>query len=182
LTAMRNQSIDRSCEQNLRNLGYAFSQYAADNNGAVPLAMAGPMGAWDTVKNVMNLQPLVQGHYCEVGHLNCPGHENHAGPSYSYRWFVPGSHVTWGTQRSSVILGDLNPVVDAARSGKMLPPLSMSTNHGGRGQGVLVSDGATLWLEKPVVGRDDNIWLPAGTNQLRTGAQPQDPSDTFLTH
>ena len=183
LTAVRNKSIDDACAQNLGRLGYAFSQYAGDNGGSLPLAMAGPMGAWDTVKNVVNLEPLVEGHYCEIGHLNCPGHADHAGPSYSYRWFVPGAPATWSTaQRQVVILGDLNPVVDAARSGKMLPPLSMSPNHGGRGQCVLISDGATLWLEKPVVGRDDNIWLPDGRNQLRSGEQPQDPTDTFLSH
>ena len=56
----------------------------------------------------------------------------------------------------------------------------MSLNHGGRGQNVLSSDGATLWLIEPVVGRSDNIWLPDGMSQLQMDVQPSDPWDTFL--
>jgi hypothetical protein len=185
LTSMRNKSIDLACANNLRYMGMAFGSYAADYNGELPTATAGPMGTWDTVKNVLNLQPLVEGGYCEAGHLNCAGHANHVatGPSYSYRWVLAGAPVKWGNApRVSVILGDLNPIIDAARSGQILPPLSMSINHAGRGQNVLADDGATLWLQQPVVAGGDNIWLPNGAVQLRSGEQPSDPMDVFLAH
>ena len=182
LTSMRNRSIDMACANNLRYMGMAFGTYAADYNGQLPVAVAGPMGTWDTVKNVLNLQPLVQGNYCDAGHLNCPGHD-HAGTSYSYRWVVPGASMKWGnTPRVSVILGDLNPIIDAARSGRVVPPLSMSINHAGRGQNVLADDGATLWLQQPIVAGGDNIWLPNGSLQLHSGEQPSDPMDVFLAH
>ena len=65
--------------------------------------------------------------------------------------------------------------------GRVLPPLSISVNHNGRGQNVLVSDGATMWLEQPIVGRNDNIWLPSGAIQLRGGEAVADDADVFLT-
>lgn len=190
LASMRNRSMDMACANNLRYVGYAFGQYAADNHGALPIAMAGPSVSWDTFKNVLNMEPLVNGNYCEVGHLDCPGHHHQAGdagPSYSYRWFVLGpqgqAHVGWGTgERVTVVLGDLNPVIEAARSGRFVPPLSMSINHAGRGQNVLVTDGATLWLQEPVVGRGDNIWLPNGAEKLHSGERPADVMDVFLAH
>jgi hypothetical protein len=197
LTSARQRATDQACANNLRLLGYGFSNYAADNNGAMPIAMAGLPGfsqsgggGWDkNVRHTLNLEPLVQGGYCEVGHFNCPGHHHSGGgvatgPSYSYRWHVPGAPIGWGTQpHVTVVLGDLNPMIDAARSGMVIPPLSMSPNHGGRGQNVLVSDGATMWLTQPIVGpRNDNIWLPNGTDQLRRGLRPDDPMDVFLAH
>jgi hypothetical protein len=83
--------------------------------------------------------------------------------------------------RVTVILGDLNPVVDAALAGRFAEPLSVSLNHGGRGQNVLWSDGSDLWLPQPVVSRDDNIWLPRGAGRLTGGEQPADEADIFLT-
>jgi hypothetical protein len=184
LASIRRQSLDAECANNLKQLGYGFSQYADDHNGALPYAMAGPMGAWDTVKNVLNLDPLVQGNYCQAGHLNCPGHEHHGstGPSYSYRLFTPRGAQHWNTGRVTVILGDLNPLIEAARSGFPAPPLSMSANHGGRGQNVLISDGATMWLEQPLIGPADNIWMPNNAQILRPGQAPADDLDVFLAH
>ena len=178
---MRQRSMDSACANNMRQLAVAFGQYAYDNNSNLPVAMAGPFGGWDTLRNVLNLEPLVQGNYCQGGHLNCPGHHE-AGPSYSYRWFVPAGQSIWGGPRATVVLGDRNPIVDAARSGRYMPPLSMSINHAGRGQNVLASDGGTLWLEEPVFGRGDNIWLPNTVERLSPGMQPTDPFDAFLLH
>lgn len=186
LTSMRNKSMDLACANNLRYMGMSLGTYAADHQGYLPVAVAGPMGSWDTFHNVDNLRPLVDGGYCEKGHLNCAGRHHHTGetgPSYSYRQAVPGTPLRWGTApRVTVIVGDLNPMVDAARSGRFLPPLSMSINHAGRGQNVLADDCATLWLQQPVVAGGDNIWLPNGADQLRSGLQPADSTDVFLTH
>lgn len=199
LGSIRQQSMDIACANNLKNIGYGFSQYANDNNGSLPVAMAGPMGTWDTFRNALNLNPLVKGQYCEAGHFNCPGHQHHVdemgaeGPSYSYRWFTPKGLLHWNTGRITVVLGDLNPLIDAARSGWAAPPLSTSVNHGGRGQNVLASDGATIWLAQPLIGRGsgagsmssgtgDNIWMPDNASTLQPGATPDDEADVFLVH
>lgn len=183
LSSMRQRSIDSTCANNMRRVAYAFSQYAGDNNGSLPVAKAGAFNnSWDTFRNVLNLQPLVQGSYCEHGCLNCPGHPHGQGPSYSYRWFHASQQPSWGAARTTIVLGDLNPVLDPARAGRFLPPLSMSINHKGRGQNVLTSDGTIIWLQQPLVGRNDNIWLPEGTSKLRPGMQPHDASDVFLAH
>jgi hypothetical protein len=191
LHSMRQQSMVLACANNMKNLGYAFGQYASDHRGAVPMAMAGPALTWDKVSNALNLEPLISGHYCESNHLNCPGHEHRAESargvmavptsSYSYRAFGSGAPNGWQTMRVTVILGDLNPVVDAALAGRFAEPLSVSLNHGGRGQNVLWSDGSDLWLPQPVVSRDDNIWLPRGAGRLTGGEQPADEADIFLT-
>lgn len=186
IDSVRQRSMDMACANNMRLLGYAFGQYAGDNNGALPLAMAGSGASWDTLRNVVNLKPLLDGHYCSAGHLNCPGHHDlqvqQVGPSYSYRWFIPDAQVNWSSGRVTIVIGDRNPLIDSALAGRVAPALSMSMNHRGRGQNVLASDGATLWLEQPVVGVADNIWLPHGTDTLRSGIAPEDPLDVFLAH
>ena len=188
LGSIRNQALDAACANNLKRIGYGFDQYANDHNGSLPMAMAGPMGPWEALRNTMNLNPMVQNGYCDAGHLNCPGHHRHhndgdeIGPSYSYRLFTPRAVIHWNTGRVTVILGDLNPLVDAARSGWDAPPLSVSVNHGGRGQNVLTSDGATMWLEQPLVGSSDNIWMPNQAAVLRPGVSPADDTDVFLVH
>jgi hypothetical protein len=183
LSAIHQKSMDLSCANNMRVLGYALKNYSADNNEVIPMAKAGVGGSWDTIANVLNLQPLVEGHYCELNHLNCPGHHHdEVGPSYSYRWQMPAAPVHWNSGRVTVVLGDRNPLIDAARSGRTLSPLSMSINHNGRGQNVLASDGSVLWLEEPLIDRNDNIWLPNGSQELRSGQLPTEPGDVFLAH
>jgi hypothetical protein len=44
-----------------------------------------------------------------------------------------------------------------------------------------VSDGSIKWLEQPIFGSNDNIWLPHGASQLRFGDQPADDADVLLT-
>ena len=188
LNSVRHQSMKLACSNNLKAVGYAFGQYADDHNGSLPLALAGIGGSplsWDRVSNTVNLQPLIQGNYCEEQHLNCPGHEHRESPvfspSYSYRQLANGSKTGWQTMRVSVILGDLNPIVDAAHAGRFIPPLSVSLNHGGRGQFVLMSDSSNKWLEQPIFGSSDNIWLPHNAIQLHGGENPADELDVFLT-
>ncbi len=147
----------------------------------MPTAHAGFVSGWNReAHNVLNLAPLIEGSYCDLDHLNCPGHEGKAGESYSYQWQKPGQPLIWGL-RATLVLGDRNPHVDAARSRRLIPVLSMSPNHSGRGQNVLSADGITVWLDTPLV-RDDNIWLPRGVDHLRTGDEPADANDVFLAH
>jgi hypothetical protein len=187
LSSVRHDSMKATCRNNLQHLGYAFGQYASDHNGSLPLAMAGLLLSWDRVSNVLNLDPLVNGNYCEAHHFNCPGHAHRTqstaipNSSYSYRTFASAGPTGWGTTRLTVILGDLNPIVDAAQAGRFVPPMSVSLNHAGRGQHVLWTDGSSQWLDEPMVGRRDNIWLPHGASRLKGGETPADEADIFLT-
>lgn len=180
-TRIRQHSIDLGCDNNLRVLASAFDQYAGDWGGAVPTAQAGLFQTWTPdAKNAINLKPLIDQGYCNTGHLRCPGNEL-PGESYSYQFQTDGFHPHWGVSRMTVLLGDRNPLVDAARAGQVIATLSGSLNHGGRGENVLCSDGTTQWLVRPVVA-GDNIWLPGTVTFLREGDRPTDPGDVFLAH
>ena len=183
LTSVRQKSVDMACANNMRQVGYGLRNYSVDNNDAIPMAAAGVGGTWDTIANVLNLRPLVDGNYCKRADLDCPGHHHEDyGPSYSYRWQLPGAPVHWNSGKVTVVLGDRNPLIDAVRSGRLIPALSMSMNHGGRGQNVLASDSSVMWLDEPIIGQTDNIWLPDGVNELRFGVLPREPMDVFLAH
>ncbi len=184
MNTLRKHSVDQGCANNLRYVGYGFGAYAADNDGALPVALAGTNRTWDMFHNVVNLGPLVEGGYCSDGHLDCPGvHERYTGASYSYQCQLLGAGLRWGSDaRQTVVLGDRNPLIDAYGSRERMPDTTISFNHGGRGQNVLGNDGSTIWLERPVIGRSDNIWLPRGMSELRKGATPSEPGDAFLIH
>ena len=195
LSVVRQKSMDDACANNMRQVGMGLSNYAADNNGAIPMARAGIGGfgglgatgaSWDTVPNALNFRPLIEGGYCEHHHLNCPGHEeDQIGPSYSYRWQNPQAPVQWHAGRSTPVFADRNPVIDAVRNGRVIAVISGSINHGGRGQNVLINDGQVIWLKEPVFvssGRRDNIWLPNGVEELRPGELPREVLDVFLAH
>jgi hypothetical protein len=180
---LNRRSIDTGCANNMRRMGLAFDQYASDFNGAMPVAQAGMFSNWNTTRhNTVNLDPLLQGGYCDRGHLSCPGHQGHFGESYSYQWQVPGHRMIWGVDRVTLMLGDRNPLIDGARAGQWLPALTISLNHGGRGQNVLSTDGSWVWFVEPVFGHNDNIWLPSGVAALQGDIVPRDPADVFLAH
>jgi hypothetical protein len=181
LSQVRSRSLDSQCGNNMRSLATAFASYAGDFEGAMPLAVAGfPGASWDRVPNILNLEPLIDGGYCQLGHLNCPG-DHHQRFSYSYQHQPPGTRSMWGIGPRSAALADRNPIIDAVRRGMNVPPLSMSNNHASRGQNVLFQDGSVEWLTLPTIG-NDNIWLPQGFDHLDAGANASGPSDSFLTH
>jgi hypothetical protein len=183
MNELRERSIDTRCLNNLRWMGYAFSNYANANRGELPIAHAGFSHWAKAFENaVINLGPLIDGGYCEHGHLNCPGHEGHSGPSYSYQWPAAGVRPRWSVGESKVILGDRNPLIDALRAGGPIVPGASSSNHAGRGQNVLTTDGGARWLEQSTVGqgdKGDNIWMPRAG--LHDGAAT-DAEDVFLAH
>lgn len=183
LTNVRQRSLDSICANNLRMTGIGFQQYASDYENTVPTAQAGLHNVWSSLAhNVVNLQPLVEGGYCDLNHLNCPGHKGDRGESYSYQWQSTDRPMRWEGQRVNVVLGDRNPLIDAARAGAYASPLTLSLNHGGRGQNVLWTDGSTVWLSEPIVSRDDNIWLPEGAERLIEGLKTRSATDAFLAH
>ena len=182
-THMRQRSIDLGCESNLRTVGLAFGSYSSAWNGAMPTVRTGLFQAWTPgAKNAVNLNPLLEGGYCNASHLQCPGHDGY-GDSYSYQFQTAGRQPHWGVSATTIVLGDRNPLIDAARTQSVIATLSASINHGGRGQFVLSTDGSTAWLVLPVIGTRDNIWLPGQVTFLRQGDKLTDPAgDVFLAH
>ena len=184
MTNLHQRNIDTGCANNLRLMGYAFSRYGNDYDGAMPVASL--FASWNSLaRNIINLGPLVDGNYCERGDLSCPGHEdaNFLGDSYSYLWPVPGRHLIWGGgEVTMLVLADRNRLIDAIYQAEgRISPLSNSLNHGGRGQNALSTDGAWVWLDQPTVG-GDNIWLPQGASSLHEGIKQTDAHDVFLAH
>ena len=182
---LQQHSSELSCANNLRHMGYAFSSYSADHGGAVPMSHAGISSSWDTISNAVNLVPLVEGGYCREGHLNCTGEHTEDAQqfTYSYQFHIHDPRLIWGgTPRQFVVLGDRNPIIDALRSGRSIGPGTGSRSHGERGQNILLSDGTVVWLESPVIGGSDNIWLPSDREELIFGAPPTELGDAFLAH
>lgn len=182
---VRGWSVDLRCASSMRQAGQAFGQYAGDNRGSLPMAMAGLGPSWDRARHTRNLDPLVDGGYCETACLCCPGLD-HPGPDddldarYSYQWLAGAAQLDGGA-KVTVIVGDRNPLIDAFRSGVLHQhALTISLAHGGRGQNVLLDDGSTRWLDSPVLGPGDNIWLPAGLAEIKPGAKTDSREDVFL--
>lgn len=181
LSSLRNASIDTACRNNLRLMSQAFTSYANDFNNAMPASHAGVGGfGWDQTRNLDNLAPLIEHGYCGPECLECAGHE-HAGPGYSLQLMAPGVRTGWEGPTTKVVMGDRNPLVDAARMGAAKSAMSLSLNHGERGQNVLRNDGMVSWLVSPTI-QQDNIWLPSGVLMLQPGDHQSDAEDVFLTH
>lgn len=193
LSRMRQVSYSTACSANLRSLGGALAAYANDSNGALPVMTAGLLGgSWDTVRNSDNLELLPQLGYCDLGHLDCPGHRGY-GPSYSFTMVPPPGAPrgpSWLQQPTRVLLADRNPVLDHLRMGLPLDDYSIpSPNHGHRGQNVLFGSLVVEWRVSPVVRHEngdlDNFWLVRlqdGREDLQPGSKPGDAEDNFLAH
>lgn len=177
---VRQQSVAAACSMNMVELGGAFARYAGANNGQVPVQIAGFAGI--TPVGWLDPLPLVREGYCEHGHASCPGHSLNLGYSYQVQGMERASRVLWQRDPGTAVLGDRNPVLDARRAANLLSPLTNSGNHAERGQNVLLHDLSVVWLEVPVRGSDDNIWLPVGGNESDPMTTPASPMDTFLAH
>ena len=179
---VRSRSIEAGCVANLTSLGTAFASYSSDYSGRVPVVAAGWTGSGDAGAQWLDPLPLVQMGYCDRGHINCPGHPSASQPSYSRQLMLRGDAVRWQTGGARPVMGDRNPVIDArlSPSAEYIDPKMNSINHGKRGQNVLNMDGSVSWLEVPVVGSDDNIWLIRGQNDYRPGLVPSEESDIYL--
>jgi hypothetical protein len=180
---MHKKSIDSGCASNMRRVAVAFDQYAGDFGGAVPTAQAGMFSSWNPTRhNAVNLDPLLAGGYCDRGDLSCPGHDGPEGTAFSNQWQVEGHDYRWGVARVTLIISDRNPLIDGARSGLWMQPMTISFNHGGRGQNVLATDGTVQWIVEPLYHQNDYIWLPAGVGFLQGEIRQSDPDDVFLAH
>jgi len=187
LQRVRISSMDMACADNLRRTATGFTLYAGDFGGNVPTFTAGASRLFPAGYEAVHPGALLDGGYCELGHLGCPGHHHdQTGPHgrmYGHQMVVPGQRMSWvAPVRLSVVIGDRSPLVDAFREGFEIAPEALSGSHGGRGQNVLQIDGAVLWLRMPVREGHDNLWLPHGMNRLQPGARPVAIDDAFIVH
>lgn len=190
LDTVRQRSTDARCVDTLRRLGTGFIAYARDHADGVPTALAGSMLRFPSRQEIMNPAPLVDLGYCDLGHLGCPGHHGDI-RTLRYGHQVIPAGLGSGTQRRFRIswtaptiitgaMGDRSPLADAWLAGGHPAPMAAAESHGGRGQAILRTDGAVLWLLLPVVDRQDNIWLPHGALELSQDAEPASPADCLI--
>lgn len=182
MSNVRFRSQQTACGANLASLGGALAAYSNDNGGLLPVSRT-PL-SWEEGRNSENLDLLVDGGYCEAGHLNCPGHSG-AGCGYGYRVIVGPIGARLDVQPTLAVLADRNPAVDHALAGLPVSGFRRaSANHAGRGQNILFGDLTLVWTVSPVVSgpgkRQDNLWLLTvegsgpSTEDLRRGLLPAD--------
>lgn len=181
MNAVREESRQTICANNMRSSAFAMGSYAGANRDALPMASAGMPGRlwWNVGKpdesNSANLFELSRQDYVGLDTLACPG--NRIAPtrqtdpaardwrrleevSYSYRIMFGSERPGWSTPGTVVVLADRSPVVMRAVLGQPIHPMENSPNHGRAGQNVLFNDGSVQWNESPELANGDNIWLP----------------------
>ena len=182
LSSLKNQRLDTMCLDNMRAMGTGMNQYAQDHGGSIPtIATAGFGGLLDETADMLHSQPLAEGSYCDHGCLDCPSctkQQKPLGSTLSYQIGRRGSHGPWNTPKVTVLLGDRNPILESLVAGESCDPSTPSSNHGGRVQNVLLSDGSTLALRIPSFG-DDKIWV---LQLSRVNAEGTLVPDVFLGH
>ncbi len=188
ITAMRDKSRIAFCGNNLKQVGVAMGQYAADWQRRMPTATAGLGGGvwWNVGKsgqsNSENMFVLSRERYAPVESLGCTGSEGcmtsmcsstrdytcHKSVSYSMQLPRHGEELTLDGPRRTVV-ADRNPATSRALRGEMIDVLENSPNHGGRGQQVLDNGGAVTWTSEPRdPTNDDLLWIPRPMEFLRT--------------
>ncbi|RKY06649.1 MAG: hypothetical protein DRP66_08390 [Planctomycetota bacterium] len=145
--------------------------------------------------------------YVKPQHFVCPGNRNAAAmdipadqlavhndfPSinnfpYSFRIMCDKSSKRLNGQRY-ILMSDLSPVFESLYTGKNRPPASvvvdkklirrLSSNHRGRGQNILRSDGSVEYITVRFIQGDD-IFTINGIRKYERREIPCDEKDTFL--
>jgi len=185
---MRMASIDTICSANMRTIGMASQQYANDFDGWLPMR-AGLM-SWDRTPSRDNVSMLHDHGYCDADCLNCPGHDGggaHGG--YAFRALDHSNRARILMAPPSALMADRSNVLDFAKSGSEVTNMVLpSSNHGHRGQFVLLGTLEVRWVTSPVIegvhGGSDNIYLiqlSPGNEALTPGQRTIRPEDHF-TH
>lgn len=198
--AVRDQQNQAMCANNMLASALGLSNYAADNDGSLPVVSAGFSGGpWWNVgdprsSNSANLFLLARGQYVAMDDLACAG--NRLAPtlladasardwrgldevSYAYRIMRGGRAAHWSEPRRFVVMSDRSPVVVRAVRGYAIDPRENSPNHEGRGQEILLSDGSVRWLDSPMVTARDNLWLPRPIEDAIRRFEGEAPADTL---
>lgn len=171
----RAQSISNQCASNMAQVGFGLVKYATDHKGLAPTTQATSLASMfgGLVPTRTDADQLVAEGYCDVHHLNCPGHGDNGG-GFSYQTQPADA---WEAIRKQgqllIVLSDRNPILESMLAGQEFNPLTPSENHGSLGQNQLRDDGSTASLKGlPVVGKD-KIWILDGNKRVL---------DIFLTH
>ncbi|MFM7260921.1 MAG: hypothetical protein ACKO3W_10000 [bacterium] len=178
---MSNQSADRRCAENLRQLGAGIASYVTDHNH-MPIAAGfapdlGKLVAWKDYRNGKHLSPLVAGAYCDPSCTACGNDET--GEGYAYQVPTSRGYFAWLGGFRVPAVADRNPVIDLVRRGRSIGTYTMnSPEHGGRGQNILFTDGSIEFDGSPVITlpasaimppHSENIWLPMDAQQIEDG-------------
>lgn len=185
------------CSENLAGLGSDLQQLAFDNKGAThrpaqpetdvfnPLAKFARSGLDGSVvpANQASFFVMMDERRVASKHLACPtGSSND--PTALYNGQNPAAGGPFRIfLNARPIFADTNPLYTVTPKGLVrdqnVPSMTRSSNHAGRGQNVLISDGSAQWMIRPALQRDadstDNIWLYQPDNN----ADQND--DVFLT-
>jgi hypothetical protein len=194
-------------QQDLLQAGLGFGLFANDHDDRLPArsAWTGKHGWWHVGdpdrSHSANLFQAVSKGYVGLQDLAAPGNP-HAPTrlsqvgeadwtspeqlSYSYQLFgertprLSGSRSPW-----TVVLTDRSPVAERAGRGKAIDVSANSSNHGGRGQNVLLSDGRVVFVDRPMLPNGDHLWLPRTLeNRIRVSLGgrelPEGRDDAFV--
>ncbi len=212
-SSVQAKSQQIACLSNLNTTANAFGVYANSNRDILPMATAGFGPTWMNVgstpdqSNSANLYTLIRTDHATLADLACPSNENaqidQADPdawdwksiedlSYSYRIMPKGGlKMHEGTPVRVVLMADRSPVTLRVIRGVPIVPEENSPNHNFQGQHILTVDGSTQWLARPVLGENDNLWLPRPIEQalhqvrnrlgiIEGNEQPDGPTDAFV--
>ncbi|MBX3384098.1 MAG: hypothetical protein KF864_11385 [Phycisphaeraceae bacterium] len=198
MQSVRVQQIKSACGANMATIAAAFTTYAGDYRGSLPVATASlGTGKWWDVgtsrSNSANLFQLPKERYIAIEDLACQGNPRAIKAccvksnsdwgciqevSYSYQLMFGPARPIWSGE-ASVILTDKSPVVMRAVRGQVIKPLENSANHCGTGQWCLSTDGSAQWATTPQRG-EDNIWLPAFLDEIIADARRRGASGVFV--
>jgi hypothetical protein len=172
---VRAKSLSEQCVSNMAMVGQGLLQFAASHNGAMPITEATNVSSLFNDVNPYRTNPeiLVNLGYCELSHLNCPGH---GGDETGFSYQTQSKELWNNLQRKGrvlILVSDQNPILQMLLRGKQFDPLTPSKNHGSLGQNQLQDDGSTKSVQGPPVVGGDKIWILDGMNR---------PIDIFLTH
>lgn len=161
-------------------------------------------GAPPQESNSAHLYNLIRTGHVAASRLNCP--ENAAAPRENdrsaYDW-SSSAQVSYSYQNQFAtrvskpernahiaLLADKNPLFAGVSGFSQSKPVSYlpgipsdspSSAHGGRGQNILLANGAVSWQRTPVISGGDNIWTTNRAQETYNGTEiPTDPNDSFL--
>ncbi len=192
----------QACQTNLQMAAVGMGQYAQAYQGALPALKTHPGARWDQVNtfdddgtalsNSAHLFVAVTTEHIQPNALICPGNDQKLELTADARDWPNASsrHMSYQNQyrRGAIrlertpevaILADVNPLFAQIRAAD---PANNSPNHAGRGQNVMLGNGAVAWMATPRLANGDMIYH-AG-RQIRSeylgNELPTSDQDTFL--
>lgn len=206
LSSARGTARQIACQSNLAAAGLGLTTYGADHEGAMPATQANLGDPWwltgrfdsegNAQSNSAHLYVMVRDGYARMGDLCCPENPDathNADPkardwahndacSFSYQNQYTSRKPRIGRGPTIAALADKNPFFAPGTYRFELEHDTNSRNHTHRGQNVLLTSGEVLWLTRPVLRDNDNIFH-AGDKGLDyyTGVEaPAHEADSFL--